>query len=218
MFTKKSGEELVIILVYVDDLLVIGNNLVLINKAREDLKHKLKMKDLGELKFFLGIEVARSQEEIMICQRKYALELVSETGLSGSKPVNAPLEVNQKLTSVEYDKNISTKTGHNDETLKDPTTYQRLVGKLLYLTMTRLDIAFAVQVLSQYMHCPKRSHMEGALRVVRYIKGSPGMGLLMPSQTTSQLFAYCDSDWGACLETRKFVTGYLVKFGGAVIS
>ncbi|XP_015170457.1 uncharacterized mitochondrial protein AtMg00240-like [Solanum tuberosum] len=115
-------------------------------------------------------------------------------------------------------KNISTKTGQSDETLKDPTAYQRLVGKLLYLTMTRLDITFAVQVLSQYMHCLKRSHMEAALRVVRYIKGLPGMGLLMPSQATSQLFAYCDSNCDACLETRKSVTGYLVKFGGAVIS
>ncbi|XP_060182041.1 secreted RxLR effector protein 161-like [Lycium barbarum] len=84
--------------------------------------------------------------------------------------------------------------------------------------MTRRDLAFSVQVLSQYMHCPKVSHMEAALRVVRYVKEVPGLGLLMPAENTHQLLAYCDSDWGACLETRRSVTGYLVKLGGALIS
>lgn len=78
--------------------------------------------------------------------------------------------------------------------LNDPTTYQRLVGRVLYLTMTRSDIAFVVQVLSQYMHYPKKSHMEVALRVVRYIKSTPGLGLLMPAKRTNELQAYRDSD------------------------
>ncbi|XP_055825324.1 secreted RxLR effector protein 161-like [Solanum dulcamara] len=84
--------------------------------------------------------------------------------------------------------------------------------------MTRPDLAFSVQVLSQFMHCPKESHMEAALRVVRYIKEAPGLGLLMPAEDTNKLLAYCDSDWGSCLETRRSVTGYLVKLGGALIS
>ncbi|XP_055824356.1 uncharacterized mitochondrial protein AtMg00810-like [Solanum dulcamara] len=84
--------------------------------------------------------------------------------------------------------------------------------------MTRPDIAFPVQVLSQYMHSPKQSHMESALRVVRYLKEAPSLGLLMSSKDTNTLTAYCDSDWGACLETRRSVTGYLVKFGGSLIS
>ncbi|XP_060211926.1 secreted RxLR effector protein 161-like [Lycium barbarum] len=84
--------------------------------------------------------------------------------------------------------------------------------------MTRPDLAFAVQVLSQYMHTPKQSHWEAALRVVRYIKEVPGLGLLMPSESTNELVAYCDSDWGGCLESRRSVTGYLVKLGEALIS
>ncbi|XP_049348897.1 secreted RxLR effector protein 161-like [Solanum verrucosum] len=84
--------------------------------------------------------------------------------------------------------------------------------------MTRPDLAFPVQVLSQYMHCPKESHMEAALRVVRYIKEALGLGLLMPAEDSNQLLSYCDSDWGACLETKRSVTGYLVKFRGALIS
>ncbi|XP_055830877.1 secreted RxLR effector protein 161-like [Solanum dulcamara] len=84
--------------------------------------------------------------------------------------------------------------------------------------MTRPDLAFSVQVLSQFMHCPKESHIEAALRVVRYIKEAPGLGLLMPAKDTNKLLAYYDSDWGSCLEIRRSVTGYLVKFGGALIS
>ncbi|XP_019254116.1 PREDICTED: uncharacterized protein LOC109232878 [Nicotiana attenuata] len=84
--------------------------------------------------------------------------------------------------------------------------------------MTRPDLAFAVQVLSKYMHCPKTSHLEVALRVVKYIKVEPDLGLLMPAENTRKLTAYCDSDWGACVETRRSVTGYLVKFGNALIS
>ncbi|XP_015167207.1 uncharacterized mitochondrial protein AtMg00810-like [Solanum tuberosum] len=84
--------------------------------------------------------------------------------------------------------------------------------------MTRVDISFAVQVLSQFMHAPKESHMEAALRVVKYIKIAPGLGLLVPSQSSELLTTYCDSDWGTCVQTRKSVTGYLVKFGYAIVS
>lgn len=89
------------------------------------------MKDLGELKFFLGIEVARSNEGIVMCQRKYALELVAETGMSGAKPASTPFEINQKLTSAEYDKHVSSKAEISDGILENHASYQRLVGKLL---------------------------------------------------------------------------------------
>ena len=84
--------------------------------------------------------------------------------------------------------------------------------------MTTPDIAFVVQVLSQYMHSPKNSHMEAALRVVRYIKGIAGLGLFMPNNNMSELVAYCDSDWGECIESKKSVTGYIVKLGSALVS
>ncbi|XP_070020087.1 uncharacterized mitochondrial protein AtMg00810-like [Nicotiana sylvestris] len=219
MFTKHNGSDLVVVLVYVDDLLITCNNIMLLNQTKTDLQKNFKMKDLGELKFFLGIEVARSKEGIVISQRKYALELISESGLGVAKPAGTPLKVNQKLKSQEYDKAI-TGIGSSEESdvaLKDPGSYQRLVERLLYLTMTRPDIAFVVQVLSQYMHNPKVSHMEAALRVVRYIKGAPGLGLFMPAQNANELSAYCDSDWGSCLQTRRSVTGYIVKFGDALI-
>lgn len=129
------------------------------------------MKDLGVLKFFLGIEIMRSKSGILLNQRKYALEMISDTGLHGAKPINTPLETNVKLTTMEYDE----LTGTIDDPIhKDITSYQRLVGRLIYLTISRPDINFAVQVLSEFMQRPKRSHWEATLRLVRYIKSCPG--------------------------------------------
>uniref|UniRef100_A0A0V0IWV1 Putative ovule protein n=1 Tax=Solanum chacoense TaxID=4108 RepID=A0A0V0IWV1_SOLCH len=184
LFTKRDGEDIAVILIYVDDLLITGNSNKLIQELKDSLHSRFKMKDLGVLKFFLGIEIMRSKSGILLNQRKYALELISDTGLSGAKPVNTPLETNVKLTTVEYDELTGTTA---DPILKDITGYQRLVGRLLYLTITRPDISFAAQVLSQFMQHPKRSHWEAALRVVRYIKSCPGQGMLLSSKRSWNL-------------------------------
>ncbi|XP_075106901.1 uncharacterized protein LOC142179908 [Nicotiana tabacum] len=199
LFTKRKERELVIILVYVDDLLVTSSHLALIQQVRKDLQNKFKMKNLGELKYFLGIEFSRPEKGIHMCQRKYGLELVSEIGLAGAKPAGTPLEFNHKLTSIEFDRAVNNKEDADDQQLEDKGGYQRIVGRLLYLTMTRPDISFVVQVLSQHMHEPKQSHLEAAMRVIRYIKNVPRLGFFMPTDNTLKLAAYCDSDWGACV-------------------
>nr|XP_016505380.1 PREDICTED: uncharacterized mitochondrial protein AtMg00810-like [Nicotiana tabacum] len=174
------------------------------------------MKDLGELKFFFGIEFARSHKGILMNQRKYALELVSECGLGGAKPSISPLDQNMKLTSVEYDK-LFDKQGHDTE-LEDIRLYQRLIGRLLYLEITRRDISYAVQVLSQFMNAPQQSHYDIALRVVKYIKNCPGQGLLMSSKRSRKVSTFCDVDWASCSVTRKSVTGFCIKLGDSMIS
>ncbi|XP_016574314.1 uncharacterized mitochondrial protein AtMg00810-like [Capsicum annuum] len=175
-----------------------------------------KIKDLGSLKYFLGIEVLKSKDGILLNQRNYALQLISEAGLSGAKVVRTPLEFNHKLTSVEFDQHLGTT---NDPELEDITVYQRLIGKLLYLTITRPDICFSVQVLSQFMQHSKVSHWEAALRIVRYIKNSTGLGVLLKRGTgPTTLTGYCDSDWASYPNTRRSVTGYMVKLGDSLIS
>ncbi|XP_019238040.1 PREDICTED: uncharacterized protein LOC109218157 [Nicotiana attenuata] len=173
--------ELLIILVYVDNLLVTGSNLPLINQVRKDLEERFKMKDLGELRHWV-FQISKGDNCV--------LEELIHSGKSAT----------------------------DDAELDDKGKFQRLVGRLLYLTTTRPEIAFVVQVLSQYMHAPKVSYMEAALRVIRYIKIAPGLGLFMPAGKCRQLVAYCDSDWGSCVETRRSVTGYMGKFGEALIS
>ncbi|XP_015159510.1 uncharacterized mitochondrial protein AtMg00810-like [Solanum tuberosum] len=203
LFTKKVKNELLVILVYVDDLLITGSNLNLIQQVKKDLQQRFKIKDLGESKFFCGIEFSRTTEGILMNQRKYALGLVSELGLAGCKLASTPLEFNHKLTSTTFDECTGKNTNAEDKPLDDCGRHQRIVERLLYLTVTRPDIAFVVQVLSQCMYSTKQSHMEAALRVVRYIKGIVGLGLFMPSKKCSELVAFCDSDWGACVESRR---------------
>lgn len=111
--------------------------------------------------------------------RKYSLELIAETGLSGAKPAVTPIDTNIKLTTKQYDDHISlTEEKEEHDPLTDQTTYQRLIGKLLYLTMTWPDITFGVQTLTQFPQKPKKSHMEATSRIVIYIKNHTGQGVL----------------------------------------
>ncbi|KAJ8765618.1 hypothetical protein K2173_014740 [Erythroxylum novogranatense] len=216
MFTKSEGSKQVIMLIYVDDLLITGNDNGLIDELKGILHQNFKMKDLGNLRYFLGIEISRSNEGIVLNQRKYALELIQDLGLSGAKPAFTPLEQNLKLTTADFDDSLQLK--FDDEILTDAAVYQRLIEKLLYLTHTRPDITYSVQHLSQFMQKPKKSHYDAALRVVRYVKKNPGQGILLSSSGNPRLIAYCDSDWASCLVSRKSVTGFCVKFGNSLIS
>ena len=134
-----------------------------IDVVKRFLHESFTIKDLGELKYFLGIEVARLAKGIVLSQRKYAMDVLKDSGFSGSKPVGFPMESSLKLTA-------------NDSSplLSDPASYRRLIGRLLYLTITRPDLAYAVQALSQFMSNPHSTHLQAAERVLRYIKATPG--------------------------------------------
>nr|XP_016458109.1 PREDICTED: uncharacterized mitochondrial protein AtMg00810-like [Nicotiana tabacum] len=136
-------------------------------------------------------------------------------GFQDAKPANTPLESNLKLTTVEFDAS----TGATDDTLlEDVSLYQRLVGKLMYVTITRSGISYAVQTLSQFMQRSKKSHWEAAIRVVRYLKYAPGQGVWLKAEPSNTLTCWCDSDLAACPNTRRSLTGYVIKFGSSLIS
>lgn len=197
LFTRKTYEGTTIILVYVDDILVTGSSLELIKETTEALQQVFKMKDLGELRYFLGIEFVRCEAGMVMHQRKYALQLIDEVGLSGAKPSGTPMDVNVKLTLKQYDD--QTKENQGDK-LVDPDAYQKLIGKLQYLNMTRHDISFSVHTLSQFSQQPKKCHMDAVLRVVKYIKKQPVQGLLLSSSSSTKITAYCDVDWQHALQ------------------
>ncbi|XP_069146032.1 uncharacterized protein [Solanum lycopersicum] len=165
-----------------------------------------------------------TKKGILMNQRKYALELIEEMGLTAAKPSWTPLDINLKLTNTLLDEAMNITDSNkamnitNDQVLADKGPYQRLIGRLLYLTLSRPDIGFAVQTLSQFLQCPKKSHMEAALKVVRYIKREPTMGVLMSSKKDRELIAFCDADWAACPNTRRSVAGFLIKHGESLIS
>ena len=114
---------------------------------------------------------------------------------------------------------IHLKLGHTKgDLLTDPYTYQRLIGKLIYLTITRPDITFPVHVLSQYMQSPTTVHMQAGKRILRYLLSNPGQGILLASSSAAQVQAYCDSDWASCPNTRRSTTGFCIFLGHSPVS
>ncbi|GAU31242.1 hypothetical protein TSUD_149280 [Trifolium subterraneum] len=206
LFTLQNASHFTALLVYVDDIILAGNDLNEIDRIKGILDTHFKIKDLGILKYFLGLEVAQSREGITISQRKYCLDLLHDSGLFGSKPAPTPLDPAVKL--------------HIDDSkpYEDVQLYRRLIGKLLYLCNTRPDISFATQQLSQFLHKPSINHYNAASRVIRYLKHNPGRGIFLPRNSDMQLLGFSDSDWAGCLDTRKSTSGYCFFLGSSLIS
>ena len=206
LFTKITQGRLTTILIYVDDLLLTGTDIQDIEDVKQFLSALFHMKDMGELKYFLGIEVDRSNQGMFLSQRKYIQDLLKEYNLLHCRPLKLPMDSHLKLT---------TDAG---EALSSAEPYQKLIGKLIYLTITRPDIAYTVHVLSQFMHQPTSVHYQAAIRVLRYLAGSKEQGILLASQTNAQLTAFCDSDWAGCPVTRRSTSGFCVLLGSSPIS
>ncbi|RVW31825.1 Retrovirus-related Pol polyprotein from transposon RE1 [Vitis vinifera] len=156
---------------------------MVIQKLKQHLFTHFQTKDLGKLKYFLGIEIAQSSSGVVLSQRKYALDILEETGMLDCKPVDTPMDPNVKLVPGQ------------GEPLGDPGRYRRLVGKLNYLTITRPDISFPVSVVSQFLQSPCDSHWDAVIRILRYIKSTPGQGVLYENRGHTQVVGYTDADW-----------------------
>jgi Reverse transcriptase (RNA-dependent DNA polymerase) len=191
--------------VYVDDIVLTGNDSVEMKRLKASLAKKFEMKDLGELRYFLSIDVARSKKEVVLSQQKYVLDLLRDTRMLGCRPVNTPIDPNHKLSG-----------GIGDQVEKGQ--YQRLVGKLIYLAHTRPDISYVVSVVSRYMHDPRVSHQEVVYQILRYLKGCPGKSVLFSKKGHRRIEVYTDADWAGCLDDRKSTSGYCAFVGGNLVS
>jgi hypothetical protein len=194
LFTYSQGISFTALLIYMDDVIIASNNSAHTKALKDYLDAWFHIKDLGPLKYFLGPEVARSPNGIVLSHRKYALDILHEASLLGSKPFTFPMEQNHKLA---LDGSVI---------LDNPCAYRRLVRRLIYLTITRPDICYSVHILSQFMHQPRHGHWAAAIHILRYLKSTPGQGIFLPSKSDLQLHAYCDSDWAGCPVTRCSLT------------
>ena len=181
LFTFEKDQKIIQVSVYVDDLIIAGNSTNVINRFKSYLSSCFHMNDFGVLRYFFGIEVARNPTDI-----------ISETGLLGVKPVSFPIKHNHKLALAD------------GPLLPNATSYRRLVGKLIYLGTTRSELSYPIHILSQFMGNPRSEHWEAALRVVRYLKNSPGQRVLLHSNTSLALTAWCIADWGGLFYHRQF--------------
>ena len=207
LFTKNyENGDFLALLIYVDDMILAASNETVLAELKYYLHSKFHMKDLGVLSYFLGLEITSSPKGFFLCQKKYIQDLLTEMHMNQSKPLQLPMGSHVKLTNFAGKK------------LSSPDVFRRLVGKLIYLTITRPDISFAVQVLSQFMHAPTEDHMAAAKHVLRYLRSTPDLGILLSANSSPTLTGYCDSDWGSCCDSRKSTTGFCILLGSAPVS
>ncbi|KAL8131529.1 hypothetical protein AgCh_007455 [Apium graveolens] len=201
LFVKHTANRgLTAIIVYVDDIVFTGINMEEISCLMKLFATKFEIKDLGPLKYFLGMEVARSRAGLSISQRKYVLDLLKETGMTGCKLIDTPMDPNTKLqtTSISVDKG----------------RYQRLVGKLLQLAHTRPDIGFPVSVVSQFMNSPTQEHMNAVYRILQYLKKDPGKGLFFRKSESQTIEVFTDADWAGSPIDIRSTSGYCSSVWG----
>lgn len=204
-FIHQQG-NIVLLLLFVDDLLITGNNPTQIAEVKLQLSNKYKMKDLGLVHRYLGIEFQKTTSGIFIHQQNYSQKLLTDLDMQHCKPAAVPLPDGLILTS-------DTSTAE-----VDATHYCRIIGKLIYLTNTRPDLAYSVGILSRFMSRPQQKHLEASHHVLRYIKATTDYGLFFPKSDSLTLIGYTDSDHAACKETRRSIGAYLFQFAGSTIT
>ncbi|KAM1055587.1 hypothetical protein PS2_028857 [Malus domestica] len=182
LFTYFNGATIIYLLIYVDDILVTGNDAAHISRLIAQLGLLFSMKDLGPLKFFLGMEVTRTPTGMYLSQSKYIVDLLRRTKMTDCKPTSTPATAGRRLSL------------HEGEPLSDATEFRSVVGALQYLLFTRPDIAFAVNQVCQYMHSPTTTHWAAVKRILRYLKATHDHALVYTASSLT-LTAYADADY-----------------------
>ena len=206
LYRHLNGGGIIIFIVYVDDIIITGSNEAEIQRLKGVLSTEFEVKDLGKLKYFLGMEVALSKEGIVVSQRKYTLDLLSKVGMR-SKLTNVPIYFNHKTDMSTEGKKV------------DKKRYQKLVGKLIYLSHTMQDISFYVGVVSQFMHDPMEEHLELVYQILRYLKKNSSHGLMFKKGGGDlTMEAYTDVDWARSITDRRSTSGWCTFVGGNLVT
>nr|XP_016514421.1 PREDICTED: uncharacterized protein LOC107831191 [Nicotiana tabacum] len=206
LFTKASGVSLIVVAIYVDGILLAGDNLIELNSLKAFLDNQFKINDLGVVHYFLGLEITSHQQGYLMSKHKYTSDLLAEFHCDNFTPVSTLLDSTVKLVADMGDP------------LSDPTKFRRLVGKHNFLQHTKPGISFFVQHLSQFLQSPHVPYMLVALHVLRYLLNAPTQGILLSTSSDLSLATLSDSDWAVCPIFKRFVTGFYITLGGSPIS
>ncbi|KAJ9558174.1 hypothetical protein OSB04_012788 [Centaurea solstitialis] len=206
LFIKRTKTDMLLVQIYVDDI-IFGSTKDDMRKEFEELMHKkFKMSSMGELTFFLGLQVKQKADGIFINQSKYVASMLQKFGMNDAKPASTPMETHKHLTTDVEGEEF------------DVHHYRSMIGSLMYLTASRPDIMFVVCVCARYQVRPKESHLHAVKRIFKYLKGQPRLGLWYPNDSSFDLVAYTDSDYGGANLDRKSTSGGCQFLGGRLVS
>ncbi|GJT56692.1 retrovirus-related pol polyprotein from transposon TNT 1-94 [Tanacetum coccineum] len=206
LFIRKTGKHTLHVQIYVDDIIFASTDPKDCDRFSNEMSSKFQMSMMGQISFFLGLQISQNPRGIFINQSKYANEILKKFDLHKSDPVDTPMVERTKL----------------DEDLSgipvDQTKYRSMIGSLMYLTASRPDLVFAVCMCARYQSRPTKKHLEAVKRVFRYLQGTINMGLWYPKDTAMALTAYADADHAGCQDTRRSTSGSAQFLGDKLVS
>ena len=206
LFILRDKGNILLVQIYVDDIIFGSTDEKLCKRFSDIMSSEYEMSMMGELTFFLGLQIKQTSDGIFINQEKYVKELLSKYNLHSTSSMKTPISAPLSMDSDPDGKPV------------DPTTFRGMVGSLMYLTASRPDIMFATYLCARYQSNPKESHLNAVKRILRYLKGSPGLGLWYPKGSGLELIGYSYSDHAGCKIDRKSTTGGCQFLGGKLVS
>ncbi|GKB01758.1 putative ribonuclease H-like domain-containing protein, partial [Tanacetum coccineum] len=206
LFIKKDKHDIILVQVYVDDIIFGSTKKSWCDEFEALMKSRFQMSSMGELTFFLGLQVKQKEDGIFISQDKYVAEILKKFDFVSVKTASTPIETQKPLVKDEEASDV------------DVHLYRSMIGSLMYLTASRPDIMFAVCACSRFQVNPKTSHLSAVKRIFRYLKGKPKLGLWYPRVSSFDLEAYSDSDYAGANLDRKSTTGGCQFLGRRLIS
>ncbi|XP_048424280.1 uncharacterized mitochondrial protein AtMg00810-like [Pyrus x bretschneideri] len=207
LFVKIDGDDIILLLLYVDDIILTGSDSTKIQSIIDDLAGVFELKDMGRLTYFLGLHIQYKDDgSLFISQAQYAKDVLQKAGMDTCKSTSTPCKPHTQILTGE------------GTLVSDPSHYRSIVGALQYLTFTRPDIAHSMNMVCQFMAQPTNVHMVLVKRILRYIQGTIGYGLHYTKSKEFNITAYSDSDWAADINTRRSITGFVVYLGNNPVS
>lgn len=206
LYIKHEGDELLIVLVYVDDIIFGCTNNSSVEWFANSMQSEFEMSMIGELSYFLGLQIIQKPESLFISQEKYLKEMLKRFKMEECKPVSTPMVTRCKLSKDDSSENV------------DQTLYRSMIGSLLYATATRPDIMHVVCQVGRFQAAPKNAHLLAVKRIFRYLKGTTNHGLWYPKGKPLDLYAFTDADWAGCVDDRKSTSGVAFFIGDCLVS
>ena len=206
LFFKMHKNDMILVQVYVDDIIFGSTTDQLCNRFAKLMQSKYEMSMMGELTYFLGLQVSQRNDGIFICQSMYLRDLLKKYGLEDASTAKTPMATATKLDPDDPGKSV------------DITSYRGMIGSLLYLTVSRPDIMFSTYLCARFQANPKESHLIAVKCIFKYLKGTPNLGIWYPKGTGPDLNGYTDSDFAGCKIDWKSTSGSCQFLGRRLVS